>query len=867
MATRTQSAEVLGAGRIGCWRVASNGSFAIFDEQGRSVTPRPRKARALLAYLSTRRGERVSRDRLTELLWGDRGEAQARASLRQTLLEIRHAVGGLVSADRDHAWIEADRVAPDEAASGEPFEDLNHITPDFDDWLAGERQRRAGLEWADLQLKVDQLIARGRGHEAIPLIQRMQLIDPYNEDWLRLAMQAEFQAGHPAAIDQRFNEMKALLERDLGVAPASETRALRDRLLNELTKIDLGGETRDPAGAQGIAAKPYAKSVAWWRKPAVIGSAAVLAAAATGVALNVWPATAEPPRVAVLPFEAAGVDPALAEGISDELLSQLARSDQLRVIGRTSSAQFKGRPTDLRKVGQTLGVQYIVEGTVRSSSNQTNVVVSLVRAKDGSAVWARTFRAGSGSLQPIQAAIGGAIVRSLDVRPLPVAKSTGNGEAYALYLRAKSLMRERNQPSSEKAIELLRQALRMDPGFAGAWAQLATATQLALEKEVVVDLGGPQPIRMTKMAAAERAVQLDPNLGEAHAAAGLIAGLESATKQRAHLQRALELEPSDTQAQFWLGTTFDSTGNFKRSGEIYRHAASLDPLWKRPVQEAVRSSLVAGDRAAALQYLRTIKAGNPAAAIEVEALFAYYEADFSRVVQLELTNPKTPWDAGKAGAIRTLGSLGFVRESMLLWGAGPFARAVLGGHAPPLQQVLERIRSDVEEGDDFPIYAAVTWELARERRWGDLAAVYDAGFGLMRCVKDTDLQACVCRVAFGPIYAMALAQTGRRQEAAQLALAADRAARVMLANGQVPPDVLVSIAGVDAVLGRPERSVAHLQEAFAKNWRLDEFVQFRLGDRPEFATLRGDPRFERLRRIQDAHIAKERREVEALGIL
>lgn len=848
------------AGKIDCWRVESDGCFALFDKSDQDVTPRGRKARALLAYLSSRRGEHVARDRLTELLWGDRGEAQARASLRQTLLEIRHAAGDLISADRDHVWIEADRIAPGEAGPGEAFEDLNHITAEFDDWLAAERQRRAAQEWADLSSSVEELIAQGRGGEAMPLIERMQQIDPYNEDWLRLAMRAEFQAGHPAAIDRRFNEMMALLQRDLGVAPASETRALRDGLIKELTEA-VEPEPDSSASAQMLAASQR-RTALWTRKPLVLGVAAALTLGGAGIVF--WPATPEPPRLVVLPFEATGVEPALAEGMSDELLSQLARSDQLRVIGRTSSAQFKGKPADLRSVGRTLDVQYIVEGTVRSSSDQLNVAVSLVRARDGSVVWARNFKGRPGSLQPIQAAIGGAIAQSLDVRSLPLAKSTPNGQAYALYVRAKALMRDRDSDGLSKAIELLREAIRVDPAFAGAWAQLAGAAHLANDREVVVDLGGRE-VRMSKLDAANRALRLDPSLAEAHASLALIDGR---TSQRAvaHLRRALELEPNDTQTQYWWAATISQTGDYKRAGEMMRQIASVDPLWKRPVQEAISASLVAGDRTAALQYLRTIKEGNPPAAVEVEVQMAYYEADFSRVAQLELTDHFAPWDAGKARAVRTLFGLGFGQEALLIGSFGPFARAVMRGHAPPLPKILERIRNDAEEGDDLPIYAAVTWELAREKRWSDLVAIYDAGFGLMQDVKGSDPGGRYYRQIFAPIYAVALNRVGREHDAARLARMADDGARFTLANGEVPPEPLVAIAGLESVLGRRKDALDHLEQAFAKDWRLDEFVQFRLGDRPEFATLRGTPRFERLRRIQDAHIAKERRETQALGI-
>lgn len=220
------------------WRARLDGSFALFDETDRDVSPRGRKARAIIVYLITHQGLRVPRERLMALLWGDRGEQQARDSLRQALAEIRRACGNLINAERDQVWIDGASLTRDTLAiadAGEFAEDLNHITPEFDDWLASARQHEASEAWKELRDEVEALLAQGRGPEAMALIERMQLIDPYNEDWLRLAMQAEAQAGHPAAIQQAYRQLAARLQRELGVAPTAATRALHDQLISELT--------------------------------------------------------------------------------------------------------------------------------------------------------------------------------------------------------------------------------------------------------------------------------------------------------------------------------------------------------------------------------------------------------------------------------------------------------------------------------------------------------------------------------------------------------------------------------------------------------------------------------------------------------
>src|SRR4029453_5557366 len=107
---------------------------------------------------------------------------------------------------------------------------LDGITPEFDDWLRCERATEASEKWAHLQRLVEDRLKRDQGASAIPFIERMQRIDPYNEEWLRLAMRADAQAGHSAGIQTRFRELDDLLKRELGVSLSPQTRALHDEL-------------------------------------------------------------------------------------------------------------------------------------------------------------------------------------------------------------------------------------------------------------------------------------------------------------------------------------------------------------------------------------------------------------------------------------------------------------------------------------------------------------------------------------------------------------------------------------------------------------------------------------------------------------
>lgn len=227
-------------------RAHTTGSFAVYSKSdGKEVTPRGRKARALLAYLVSDPGTKMPKDRMASLLWGDRGDAQARSSLRQVLVELRAALNGsrqVIFSDREHIWIAPDCFIEDpvslEAERKDAFEDLDNITAEFDDWLAGERTRRAVARMAGLKVEAEELLAQGLGEESSVVIDQMQTLDRCNEDALRLGMEAEFQCADPVGITKRYRAMAAFLKAEMGVEPSIKTRALRDKLLGQLTAVD-----------------------------------------------------------------------------------------------------------------------------------------------------------------------------------------------------------------------------------------------------------------------------------------------------------------------------------------------------------------------------------------------------------------------------------------------------------------------------------------------------------------------------------------------------------------------------------------------------------------------------------------------------
>ena len=189
-----------------------------------------------------------------------------------------------------------------------------------------------------------------------------------------------------------------------------------------------------------------------------------------------------PASIALLPFRnLSSGDPYFAEGIGEEILGQLSREPQFRVAGRSSSREF-GPDADAREVARRLNVEYVVEGSVRKQGDRVRVNADLVRASDGSRLWSDSFDGKLDDIFAIQQQIGGAVAGALRRRLVRTPALSGplvtNGEAYNLYLTARGLIRTRNKDVFVTSSNLLRDAIKLDPNYAPAWASLAESTYL-----------------------------------------------------------------------------------------------------------------------------------------------------------------------------------------------------------------------------------------------------------------------------------------------------------------------------------------------------------------------------------------------------
>jgi hypothetical protein len=257
-----------------------------------------------------------------------------------------------------------------------------------------------------------------------------------------------------------------------------------------------------------------------------------------------------------------------------------------------------------------------------------------------------------------------------------------------------------------------------------------------------------------------------------------------------------------------------------------------------------------------------MRRGNPGGTEEVEIAFRFAEGDFSEAAAIAVKGwtAWSPWDAGKDMAQQSLLNLGLRTTPFRPY--PPELRAVLFGKMPDRAWLVSQTSLEATGGTDEQWCNFACWSLARERRWSDIVAIYDSRAGVMGELTNGDPSGRMARISFGGLTALALKKVGRDADAIKVALATEEAIKFALAKGEVPAEYLAHIAQDEAVLGHHDAALTHLEQAYSMGWRMFLMTSRYMdpADDPTFATLRGNPRFERLDRLVKAHKARERKE-------
>jgi serine/threonine-protein kinase len=293
------------------------------------------------------------------------------------------------------------------------------------------------------------------------------------------------------------------------------------------------------------------------------------------------PPVAAGPSIAVLPLVNLSSDREqeyFSDGLTEELLNLLAKVPGLRVASRTSSFAFKGRNARMSEIGRELGVATVLEGSVRKSGDQVRITTQLINASDGYHLWSETYDRKITDIFAVQDEIAAAVVGALKLQLLPhpgaQARRTGSVEAHDLYLRGLYFWNLRTIESLTRAAEFFRKAIAADKDYALAYVGLADALVVGTGYAWIRSGEAQAQARV----AALRALELDPDLGEAHASlANVLVNRFEFRAAVEQFRKALALRPDYATAHHWYATTLANLGQAEEARRQIDEALRLDP--------------------------------------------------------------------------------------------------------------------------------------------------------------------------------------------------------------------------------------------------------------------------------------------------
>jgi len=386
-----------------------------------------------------------------------------------------------------------------------------------------------------------------------------------------------------------------------------------------------------------------------------IGSRHAVPAAEAPAIVAAAPATAAVPEksVAVLPF----VDMSekkdqeyFSDGLSEELIDLLARTQGLQVIARTSSFYFKGKQVTIAEIAKTLNVAHVLEGSVRKAGNTIRVTAQLIRAKDGVHLWSETYDRSIKDVFKVQDEISAAVVAALKVQLLPTAATadaarTANTEAHNQYLLGRQFLNRTTVEGFRRAVECYRKAVELDPEYAAGYAGLSESEMYLAE---YTDFGAGF---QRGLAAADKAIALAPNLAEGYAARALMRNtyLFDFVGAQADIEKAVAISPGDSHILNRYAEVLSAVNRVADAEVALRKAIEVDPLSSEAWQTLARVQISQGQFAAvrtSIERALDIDPGNGFA--------QYYSA------QLELLQGRIP------EALAAAGKIGFEEERLMI---------------------------------------------------------------------------------------------------------------------------------------------------------------------------------------------------------
>ncbi len=536
---------------------------------GQKVTVSARKVKALLVYLAVRIDEDVPRDTLAGLLWGDRSPEQARASLRQSLSSVRKVLGAVADAsifssnetvrlasdliytDRHSIDANLEDTSIDECISavnqyrGEFMEGFGLNEPEFDYWLSAERALVRTQISSLLSRLIDYCERDKRFENALKYGTRLLALDPLQENIHRKLMRLYVAQGRYDAALNQFEQCRRELAEQLDVVPEPATQDLM-QLIKTQRRQRISKEDQE----ETTPLTDHATSR---------------------------------PSVAILPFTNLSGDPEqeyFSDGITSDIITGLSRFRTLFVIARHSSFAFKGDKIGINEVGQKLGAQYIVEGSVRRVGTTVRITAQLIESETGNHLWAERYDRELDDIFSVQDDVTQSIVSVLPGRVQDSVADrayripTSNMKAYEYMLQGKHLRDGLNAEDNARARTALEKALKLDPNYARAYMYLADTYVVDLWLGLAEDDASHKSLQLSRKGAGldNSDVYIQDQLGFALLCEGLWEDAEDQFTQT--LSRIV----NEAESMAWCGYAFLLLGHHERALKIVVEAMRLDPL-------------------------------------------------------------------------------------------------------------------------------------------------------------------------------------------------------------------------------------------------------------------------------------------------
>jgi TolB-like protein/DNA-binding SARP family transcriptional activator len=435
------------------------GGFRLTQPGSKVVGLKGQKDRALLAFLALPPYGPHTRDKLAGLLWGDRGDQQARDSLKHSLTRLRQCleVAGSLSiiADRQSVTLDPATIAIDvvtferllatgTAASlaeamalyaGDLLEGLSIANSSFDDWLLVERQRLRRLFEEALSKGLSLALETRTLEAAVTVARRLLVLDPLHEAACRALMQIHAERAQTAQALSVFEAMRERLHQELGIEPEADTLRLHEAIRRRRIRPEV----------------------------------------------SVPPGTGMPPpdkpSVAVMPFENVSGDPEqqyFSNGITEDIITELSRFRSLFVIARHSSFAFKSTQSSIREIASGLGVAYVVEGSVRRAGSRVRIGAQLIDACTLAHLWAERYDREMRDIFAVQDDAARSVASAVSGRVEAAGRdrverlSPDALTAYDYVLRAKALTSNYTRTDNARALACAERAVELDPSSARA---------------------------------------------------------------------------------------------------------------------------------------------------------------------------------------------------------------------------------------------------------------------------------------------------------------------------------------------------------------------------------------------------------------